>query len=87
MSKLFKNFVGIDVSKQWFDVSVVQAGQATTVSYHQFGQTAAGYKSLMQWLSDNDVSMKEETLFCMEYTGIYNTGLVNYLLESRPPFG
>lgn len=83
MSKVFKNFVGIDISKKWFDASVVVTGQVTSVVHQQFSQTPAGYKSFSQWLKEYDVFVDETALFCMEYTGIYNTGLVTYLLENR----
>jgi transposase len=82
MSKLFKNFVGIDISKQWFDASVVLPGQSALL-HSQFGQSPAGYKSFSQWLSDHNVTIDGQTLFCMEYTGIYNTGLVNYLIQNH----
>jgi transposase len=83
MSKLFKNFVGIDISKNWFDASVVLSAEGTIVHHQQFSQTPAGYKSFMQWLKEYNVAPDETTLFCMEYTGIYNTGLVNFLVHNQ----
>lgn len=38
---------------------------------------------MQQWLHDQDVSLDDATLFCMEYTGIYNTGLVTYLVVQQ----
>ncbi|MDP9229688.1 MAG: IS110 family transposase [Bacteroidota bacterium] len=83
MSKLFKNFVGIDISKTWFDAALIQSAIASKVIHQQFPQTPEGYSKMQQWLRQYDVSLNEETLFCMEYTGIYNTGLVQYLVAQQ----
>ncbi len=81
MSKLFKNFVGIDISKLWFDVTLITKEASSKPVHHQFAQTATGYGELCQWLQHNHACIDDETLFCMEYTGIYNTGLVNFLVH------
>lgn len=81
MSKVFKIFVGIDISKSWFDVTLITKEIATKAIHHQFAQTTSGYEQLLKWLQDHSTGTKEETLFCMEYTGIYNTGLVNFLVH------
>jgi transposase len=83
MSKLLKNFVGIDISKAFFDVALVKAANPSHVIHHQFSQTLAGYKEMSAWLKRNEVPDNEETLFCMEYTGLYNTGIVNYLVKQK----
>lgn len=83
MSKLFKNFVGVDISKAWFDVALIRSGSTPEVIYQQFIQKPEGHRKMQQWLAQHSVSIEAETLFCMEYTGIYNTGLVNYLVSSN----
>lgn len=81
MSKLFKNFVGIDISKSWFDAVLITKDASAKAVHHQFAQTATGYGELCQWLQHNNGCIDDETLFCLEYTGIYNTGLVNFLVH------
>jgi len=81
MSKLFKNFVGIDISKSWFDVSLITKENSAKAVHQQFAQSTSGYEQLLQWLQDHNTGIKDEILFCMEYTGIYNTGLVNFLIH------
>jgi transposase len=81
MSKLFKNFVGIDISKTWFDATLITTDSSFMVIHQQFSQTMEGYDQMSSWLQQHNVSMNGETLFCMEYTGIYNTGLVAYLVD------
>lgn len=83
MSKVFKNFVGIDISKTWFDVALISAGNAQRVIHQQFAQKPEGYKKMQAWLQQHEVLLNDDTLFCMEYTGIYNTGLVDHLVKNK----
>ena len=83
MSNLFKNFIGIDISKTWFDAVLINAENSSEVIHHQFSQKPDGFKKLQAWLQQHDVLMTEQTLFCMEYTGLYNTGLVHYLVQNK----
>lgn len=83
MSKLFKNFVGIDISKTWFDAVLLKADNSTAVIHEQFSQKPEGFKKMQTWLQKHNVLLNEQTLFCMEYTGIYNTGLVQYLVKVK----
>lgn len=73
MSKL-KNFIGIDISKTWFDAAVIKADHPAQSMHSQFAQTPEGFKKLVTWLQRQNVVLDSETLFCMEYTGIYNAG-------------
>ena len=83
MSKLFKNFIGIDISKKWFDAAVVSLTNPSVVIHQLFAQNPEGYKRMSEWLDQQGVLVDSQTLFCMEYTGLYNTGLVNYLVENK----
>jgi transposase len=78
MSKV-KNFVGIDISKLWFDAALIKADNPSQIIHKQFAQNQQGFKKMQEWLFMLNVSLDNETLFCMENTGLYNTGLVNYL--------
>lgn len=80
MSKL-KNFVGIDISKLWFDAAIIKADNPSQIIHQQFAQKQEGFKKMQEWLLLFEVKIDEEALFCMENTGIYNTGLVNYLVK------
>ena len=83
MSKLLKNFIGIDISKSYFDVALIILMHPGQRIHHQFSQCKNGFKKMLQWLAQQGVIINEETIFCMEYTGIYNTGLVNFLVEQK----
>ena len=50
MSKLFKNFVGIDISKAWFDAAIILTKKTFAAPFHeQFTQTADGFIVKMDW--------------------------------------
>ena len=83
MSKLLKNFVGIDISKPYFDAAVIKADDPYHNVHNQFPQSSAGFKKMVTWLRGQDVLLNNNTLLCMEYTGIYNSGLVNFLVEQK----
>lgn len=83
MSKVLKNFIGIDISKTYFDAALIKAETPGSSSHRQFAQSPGGFKQLIQWLQGQDVVLNEQTLFCMEYTGLYNSGLVNFLVQQN----
>ena len=82
MNKL-KIFVGIDISKLWFDAALIKADNPSQIIHQQFTQKQEGFKKMREWLLMFEVQMDDETLFCMENTGLYNTGLVNYLIKNH----
>lgn len=82
MGKL-KNFVGIDISKLWFDAALIKSENAWRIIHQQFAQTKEGFKKMLEWLASYGVLTGDETLFCMENTGLYNNGLANYLVKCK----
>ncbi len=83
MSKVLKNFIGIDISKPFYDAAILRADQPNQTIHQQFSQTLEGYTKMMVWLEQHNICLNEETLICMEYTGIYNSGLVNFLIKRK----
>jgi len=83
MSKLLKHFVGIDISKLFFDAALIKAACPEHAVHQQFDQSVQGFAKMIKWLEKQDVLINEETLICMEYTGMYNTALVNYLCSKK----
>ncbi len=80
-------FIGIDVSKLWFDLALL------TVTNHQKGQVitqcfdndAAGIKALHQWLKKQQVSFDSNTLVVIENTGIYHRHIWSYCSKVNLP--
>jgi transposase len=81
MSNLLKNFVGIDISKLTFDVALLRPEQPTQIVHQQFKQDAQGFGQFQSWLKQLNVTLDEQTLFCMEFTGLYTNRLVDFLCK------
>lgn len=73
--KHYKFFFGVDVSKKTVDVAQTD-GQITT--HQRFANDVEGMARLMQWLNELRID-KEQTLFCMEATGLYCFTLTQFL--------
>jgi transposase len=75
-----KNYLGIDVSKPWFDVSLL------TVLDHlkqpmvteRFANNASGMREFKKWLNIHKVSLDENSLLVIENTGIYHRLIWNF---------
>lgn len=70
---MFKHFVGIDISKDYFDVSVEVKGKER---HHQFSQSEKGYEALMRWFEKFEI---DSAHICMEATGAYWYDLADFL--------
>ena len=82
-----KNYLGIDVSKLSFDVSLIMVinsiRQAAVIS--QFDNNAIGLKSFKKWLDDHEVSFDENSLLVIENTGIYHRLIWNFCTTNLLP--
>ena len=70
-----EHFVGIDISKDWFDVAVL--GKKRT---RQFANTKKGIRDLVRWMIQ-----VQPQLIVVEATGGYEEALVLALFESSLP--
>lgn len=75
----FKNFVGIDISKEYFDAVLLSPNR--TSIHNQFRNDLQGVKAFQKWLKSEKVNF-EETLICMEHTGMYGKILSKTLIAS-----
>lgn len=80
MSK-FSNFLGIDVSKEYFDAVVILNSHKTNTIHNQFTNNSKGLKELINWLKSNQ-SKAENTLVCLEHTGLYGKIIIQNLLAN-----
>jgi transposase len=80
MSK-FKSFIGIDISKSTFDAALLFP-EASEVCHQCFKQTSEGFNSFTNWLQSHEVSL-EDTLICMEHTGLYTNGIIEFLVNLK----
>ncbi len=77
----FKAFTGIDISKKSFDAALLFS-ETGVLHHHCFSQTREGFKSFEQWLKSHEVTLSE-TLICMEHTGLYTNGIIDFLVDRK----
>ena len=77
----FKIFIGIDVSKQKLDVSVVRMGVICTS--FQVENKLSGFKRLLKRIEKSPDYQLKITLFCMESTSIYHLPLADFLAHKE----
>ena len=69
-----KNYLGIDVSKLTFDVSLISVhnGQKQPMITTRFDNDSTGLKNFKLWLENYGVSFDNNSLLVIENTGIYH---------------
>ncbi len=69
-----KSYLGIDVSKLTFDVSLIGVynGQKQLMITTKFDNDATGLRSFKLWLDEQHVSFDANSLLVIENTGIYH---------------
>lgn len=80
-------YLGIDVSKEWFDVSlmaVVNHDKQEMIT-EQFQNTKKGLSAFKNWLKAQRVSFDDNTLSVIENTGIYHRLLWQFFGENNIP--
>lgn len=82
-----KFFIGIDVSKPYFDVSLMgvvnHVKQAMETA--RFENTVSGIKVFEKWLKTNGVTMNENSLVVIENTGIYHRLIWSFCSRKHLP--
>ncbi len=78
----FNHFVGIDISKKTFDAALIICSNTATVKHQIFQQDAAGFADFIDWLARYKVA-GNEALICMEHTGLYSYGIIDFLVAAN----
>jgi len=80
-------FIGMDVSKLWFDVSLMGIidNQKQPLIIERFFNTPQGIQSLHQWLKKQQVCFTENSLVVIENTGVYHRLLWQYCSKYNLP--
>ncbi len=79
----FRNFVGIDVSKQTLDAVFIFNNEINQSTHQQFSNDAKGIKKLLGYVKKQKGVNAVNTLFCLEHTGIYGRKLTYTLFEKQ----
>lgn len=71
---LRKNYLGIDVSKLWFDVCLMPVIEhlKQPVVTERFDNTTTGMRAFKTWLKSTGVSLDQHSLLVIENTGVYH---------------
>lgn len=77
----FKEFIGIDVSKSYFDVFIY-----SKKLHLRFDNTASGFEQMIAWISQQIHCGSNEVLFGLEHTGLYSVSLSIFLNEHQYTF-
>jgi transposase len=80
MEKSIKHYMGIDVSKLWFDLSLLTVIDhcKQPVLTERFDNTAQGIKLMDKWLKSQRIPFNEDCLLVIENTGVYHRLLWEY---------
>lgn len=73
-------FVGIDISKHTLDFAVVNSKE--TLMQITVENSPAGIKNFISAFKKHVSFKKQQVLFCMEHTGLYNHYLLEYLVQN-----
>jgi transposase len=76
-----KHFIGIDVSKNTLDLSVVVDGK--NLQHYCIKNSTRDIKSSVNKIMKAFGATVDDTIFCMEHTGIYNLPLVKWLQSQQ----
>lgn len=87
MNKTQQSFIGIDISKPWFDASllVVKSSGKQPVETERFDNNSTGIKAFAKWLKKFHVSNDKNTLIVIENTGIYHRHLWTFCSVKNIP--
>lgn len=76
MQNKTQHFIGIDVSKPFFDAALMSVidHQKQSIESAHFENTELGLKAFEKWLKSHKVSFDQNTILVIENTGIYRSG-------------
>jgi len=77
-------FIGVDISKNWIDVSLLIKGKMSNLPHRRFDQNETGYLSFLEWIKTYGKISK--MLICMEHTGIYTLNFCHFLQAQQIAF-
>lgn len=82
MEHKFKTIVGIDISKNTFDACLMAPAADAASVHREFSQNPKGFLSFKKWIDESGAS-EQDVLICMEHTGLYINGLIDFLMNTN----
>ncbi len=85
MQKNTRSFLGIDVSKEWFDVALMHVTNhiKEPVLADRFSNDPTGIKAFHKWLRALKVPFNDNTLVVIENTGVYHRLIWQYCSDRQ----
>lgn len=85
MQKNTRSFLGIDVSKEWFDVALMHVANQIKqpLVTDKFSNDKPGIKTFHKWLKSQKVSFDDNTLVVIENTGVYHRLIWQYCSDKK----
>lgn len=82
-----KNYIGIDVSKPWFDVSILSviSHEKQPMITHRFDNNPSGIKEFKKWLEIHGVNFDSNSLLVIENTGVYHRLIWSFCTKHQLP--
>lgn len=74
----FKWFIGVDISKLFFDAAIYDKGESKRFQHSKFDNNPSGFRNFTKWLVKHGICLSN-ALICMEHTGVYGIGIACYL--------
>ncbi len=81
----FTYFIGIDISKDSFDVCLCSEEQPDRFVHEKFANSATGCNQLLTWLRKHKIAL-DQCFFAMEHTGWYTLELCCFLQDQQLAF-
>jgi transposase len=78
-------FVGIDISKDTYDVAIVNKERPKNFLEEKFDNTLKGISSMDRWMKKHKIGIAD-SLLCMEHTGTYGLMLFAWLSQQEVDF-
>lgn len=78
-----QHYVGIDISKKTLDWAVFDSHNIVFCTSTE--NSIPGIKSALNQMREIPGLLQEQTVFCMEHTGIYNAHLLDFLYKAIHP--
>ena len=78
-----KIFIGIDFSKETFDVAMFMITKMEEVKSGKFINSEQGCKDMLKWISEQTKVPRSQWLFCGEHTGLYSLTLASFLNRKK----
>lgn len=87
MQETTKFYMGIDVSKSWFDISLMLVidHQKQVMMTERFANTSDGIKLWHQWLKKLHVAFNHNSLLVIENTGVYHRLIWRFCSKHKLP--